>query len=156
MRFPDTADSTREDLSALPRHSLQPELLLPPEVFPRGLRTHIAVNHKSKEAADAVVMTTRSKKKKKLAKRSRQHPDTLAFPWAAGCCPAASPRRFFPKPSWVQMSKARLVVSPATWGGKGRDPSKAAPWCWVGSWRDAAIPPRSSHRRPNSCSSGEG
>lgn len=127
----------------LPRHSLQPELLLPPEVFPGGLRTHSTVNHKPEEAADAVVMTTRSKKKKnkkKLAKRWRQHPDALAFPWAAGCCPTAGPRRFFPKPSWVQMSKARLAVSPETWGGKGRDPSKAAPWCWVGSWRDGAIP----------------
>lgn len=63
MRFPDTAASTREDLSAFPRHSLQPELLLPPEVFPGGLRTHSTVNHKPEEAADAVVMTTRSKKK---------------------------------------------------------------------------------------------
>lgn len=112
MRFPDTADSTREDLSALPRHSLQPELLLPPEVFPRGLRTHIAVNHKSKEAADAVVMTTRSKKKKIIGK-------TLA---------AASRHSCFPLGSWMlPCSQSSPLLSQALVGADVKSAARGQP-----------------------------
>lgn len=143
----------------LPRHSLQPELLLPPEVFPGGLRTHSTVNHKPEEAADAVVMTTRSKKKKNKKKIGK----TLA---------AASRRSCFPLGSWMlPHSRSSALLSqalvgadvksaargqPKDLGREGMRSLESSPKVVLGGKLAGWSNPCFSHRNPNLCRSGEG